>query len=643
MDLKICWFSVCMTFLLLTLHSCTEDRGPFDTQYLPNGVNKSDYQHFAVKPSIVKSPLVHPPHWWSGMHFDTLQILIHDTKIKFADVELDTPYLTLLSIDTVENENYLFLNVKIDNKIPAGTYPIHLKPKQGKDRTYQFEIKDRNTDQEFVTPITSKDLIYLIFPDRFANGDQSNDSFSNLKQQGIDRSKMYFRHGGDIKGITNHLDYIQDLGFTAIWLNPVFTSDQAHSSYHGYASTNHYEIDSRFGGLVAYKDLSSTLQNRKMKLIMDIVPNHVGDQHWFVQDIPSEDWIHQFGRYQSSNHMHESTFDSTASEEKKQLFLQGWFDYSMPDLNQKNDLLAAYLIQNSIWWIEEVGLDGFRVDTYGYSYPDFMVQWANQIKREYPDFYIFGEVWTSSVEMQAKYLTPDVYGDGKDPKLDGITDLQVNYAIISALTESPSDSNGIAKLYDVLQLDSLYKNPQQNVIFLDNHDMDRFYSVVEEDLELFKSGFTILYALRGTICVYYGSETLHKNFKDPDGLVRSDFQGGWSEDKSNKFTSKGRSKKENESFEHIKKLNEIRKVYPELSSANYVQKILQSGIYLIERETKNGLAQLIFNQNSTSVDLDANKLSKAETLGYDLLENRYLKKSVKLKSKEAKLILWRKS
>ena len=636
---RVCWFSVFVKFLLLFFLNCEGYEKPFDIQYLPDGVNKSDYQLFYPGAKSVVSPTLLPPHWWTDLKKRDIQLLIHDTDISTFIPSIDHSAFDILEYHSLESPNYLFIDIRIKSDVPTGSYPI-LLTNSSITKTYEFKLFNESATENDIDPLDVSDRIYLIFPDRFSNGEISNDRNEDFREVGIDRSKMYFRHGGDLQGIIDHLSYIKELGFTAIWLNPVIESDQPYSSYHGYAKTAHYKIDERFGGIAKYKELADSCHVKGIKLIKDVVPNHVGDYHWFVQDIPSKDWIHQDTAYLPNNHLHSSTFDETASAEEKAGFLDGWFDYSMPDLNQQHPDLAKFLIQNSIWWIREVGIDGFRIDTYGYSDPDFMAKWAKEIKYEFANFNLFGETWMESAEYQALLTAGSNRADQIDTKLDGITDFVLSKRLVSALLAKDNSKEAVHELVSVMKVDSLYKNGRQNVVSLDNHDMDRFYSVVDENIELFKTGLTLLYGLRGIPCIYYGTEILHKNFKQPDGLVRSDFEGGWPDDLINKFNAVDRSPQENQAWFHIKKLNLLRDQYPVIVNGVFHAEIYEDYVFSLIHQDSLSKIQLLFNANAEQEQI-IDFTSQGDN-GLDLISGEKLSSNkIILKAKEGRLILWK--
>lgn len=580
------------------------------TQYLPVGMDVAEYKHLSAKGGIVDEVRVHPPFWWTGMAEQTLEILIYDEKINGFDVRLQAPDgIELTKVYRVENPNYLFVEIEIGPGTNACTFDILLS-KGDETRKYPYQLKTREKRSNNIQGLTSSDLIYLIMPDRFANGDYTNDSFDDMLQAGINRDKMYFRHGGDLQGIIDNLDYLEELGVTALWLNPVMENDQPYASYHGYAVTDHYEIDKRFGSNEEYKNFVQKCHERGIKVIMDIIFNHCGHEHWLMKDIPEEDWVHQWQEFTRSNFRSSIISDPYAAEADSKQLLDGWFDYSMPDLNQKNQRLAKYLIQNTIWWVEYSGQDAYRIDTWYFPDQDFLSQWAKRMQQEFPTLGLFGETWAQMQAVQATFAENSGLTGEYNSHLPSITDFQLNFAIEAALTKEQSWTDGVAKIYYTLAQDFLYENPYRNVIFLDNHDKSRFLSVVGENVDKLKSGITILLTMRGIPSLYYGTELLFSGVADPDGLVRQDFPGGWQEDKINKFKTSGRTSAENDMFEYVKKLANYRKNTPALHSGQLTHFTPVDGIYVYFRYNTEKTIMVIVNTNAADKTLKTDRFSE---------------------------------
>ena len=576
----------------------------------PPGVEKPKYEKRTVKPLNEVEFRVDPPHWWVGMNDREVQLMIYDKNVGRANPELNYKGVKVARLDKIANPNYLFVTLSIDPETAPGRIEIKLKG-LNYNRTIEYELKRRRPGNEHITPVGKNDVVYLIMPDRFANGDTSNDIVKGMQQEEIDRSKMYYRHGGDIQGILDNLDYIQDLGFTTIWLNPVQTNDQPYASYHGYAITDHYEIDPRFGDIELYNQLSEELHRRGMKLIMDIVHNHTGDQHFFIQDLPSNDWIHQPDTFMRSNFRDPVIIDPYASDYDFKQMNQGWFDNHMPDLNQRHPHLAKYLTQNNIWWIENSGLDGYRIDTYFYPDPDFMIQWTKDIKKEYPDFYLVGEVWVHTQPILASFTEGNnIKIDKPSSELDGVTDFAVYYGLVEALTRDQGWMEGVSRLYYTLAQDFFYKDAARNMLFIDNHDISRFLSVVNGNVVKLKSALAFIYTMRGIPCVYYGTELLFTGFTDPDGKVRQDMPGGWKEDSISVFAKEGRTHAQQDLVHYISKLNELRRIKSSLIDGNMTHFIPANGVYYYARYTEYETILVVLNTSPKDVKFDWDRVKE---------------------------------
>ncbi len=555
---------------------------------------------------------IEPMFWFTGMHNPKLQLLVHGENIAASTVSLTYPGVELVKVNKVENPNYLFLDLEISNAAKAGKFPISFALKGNKKLTYTYELKNRDQSAGRVQGVTSKDFIYLLMPDRFANGDKTNDVVKGLEEKTINRDSMYYRHGGDIQGVIDHLDYLKDLGVTTIWMTPEIENDMAHASYHGYAVTDHYKIDPRYGSNELYKKYVEAAHAKGLKVIKDIVHNHIGTGHWFYKDLPMKNRLNQWPAYTQTSYRDQPVMDPHASAADKKQMLDGWFVPSMPDLNQTNPYVQNYLTQNHIWWVEYAGIDGLRLDTYPYNDPGYMADWALKIHAEFPNLSVFGETLVSSVASQAYFVGGNTVNRGLDTHLQGITDAVLKDAIYEGLNGKPGWVDGVNRLYATLALDFLYKDPATNCIFLDNHDMSRFYSMVHEDFNKYKSGLAILLTTRGIPQMYYGTEILMKNFSDPDGLVRSDFPGGWAGDKENKFTAAGRTAQENEAFNFVKTLANFRKTSTALQTGKLMQYVPQEEVYVYFRynDQAKGTVMVIVNNNEKEKDLNTERFNE---------------------------------
>ena len=551
----------------------------------------------------IKVDKIEPPHWWVNMKNDTLHLIIYGSDLTNLEVNLTKKDLKILDSREVNSSKYLFLDLLISKDTKPGKFDITLKNKKNKT-TIEYELKSRDDSKHQSMGLDQSDLIYLIMPDRFANGDETNDVIKGTNQAYINRDTSLFRHGGDLLGIMDHTDYFTELGVTALWLNPAEENDQSLESYHGYAITDFYAIDPRLGNNDLYQSMVDQLHDNKIKIIRDVVFNHFGSENPLIKNLPDSSWIHHWDEYTRSNFRATTLLDPYTSEYDKKQFSDGWFDHHMPDMNYNNKDLRNYMIQNSIWWIEEMDIDAYRIDTYAYPEQDFMKYWAKSIKAEYPNFFMFAETWVHSQAIQAWFAGGNKLNQG-ETYLDGVTDFQMYYAINNALTKPYEWDKGAAEIYYVLAQDFLYEKPEQNVTFIDNHDLDRFFGVINQDFEKFKMGISILMTMRGIPSLFYGTELLMP-YKGDHGLLRSDFPGGWKDDEVNKFKSSGRNELENEAFEYIKKLSQWRRNSEAITKGKTKQYIPNDGVFVYFRYTENEVVMMAVNQNKTDqiIELD---------------------------------------
>ncbi|HEY4061398.1 MAG TPA: glycoside hydrolase family 13 protein [Puia sp.] len=546
---------------------------------------------------------VYPTNWWVGMRHNDVQVMVHCRNIgEHATVRVDYPGVQVLGTHRVENPNYLFVRVRIAANARPGMVPIKVTQGTGKIGTaarsmtgigsggegtvtvirWPLLARRAGNGTQFAKGVTSSDLIYFLMPDRFCNGDPANDRIPGLRDQSLNRDSIFLRHGGDMQGIIDHLDYLQELGVTALWMTPVLENDMPDRTEHGYAFTDHYTIEPRLGGAVAYRRLSDELHRRGMKLIQDAVYNHVGLYHFLVQDLPAKDWLHQWPAYTQTNYRNEPLVDPHASAIDRRLSSDGWFTPQMPDLNQGNPDLADFLIQHALWCVEAFGVDGWRIDTYFYNDLAFMNRCNQALMDEYPHISLFGEVWVHGT-ANAAYFVQNRLDIPFKSNLPGTADFQLNfYGIVPAMKDSVGDG-GVNTLYSTLSNDFLYADPTRNVIFLDNHDMSRFFSQVGEDVAKQKMGIAWLLTCRGIPQLYYGTEVLMKGFANPDGNVRLDFPGGWKGDRKNAFTGEGLSSDERSVQELVRKLGIFRRGSSALRTGKMMQYVPEKGLYVYFR------------------------------------------------------------
>ncbi|MGL4632623.1 MAG: glycoside hydrolase family 13 protein [Leadbetterella sp.] len=529
---------------------------------------------------------VEPIYWYVGFKEKKLQLTLYGSEIQNSQISIK-PYqgIKLVKVTKAESPNYLFVELSIEPNTKPGILQVRIA-KNGKSENVAYELKKRSGYK--TQGLSSADFIYLLMPDRFSNGNPSNDKFTDMADTQSDKSNPWLRHGGDIDGIINHLDYIQELGATALWLNPVLENNQPltkegnsmRSAYHGYGITDFYAIDKRLGGNDKYLDLVNKAHAKGIKVVQDAVYNHVGKNHWWIQDLPFKNWLNQWPEYTNTSYKDQPLIDPYASDYDKSRVQLGWFVPFLPDLNQKNPFLATELIQQALWNTETFRLDAWRIDTYFYNDLNFMNRCNSAILKEFPRIHIFGESWVNSVANQAYFMENNIQTSFKS-NLPGNVDFQFCFSALAALNEKPGWNDGVQKLYQVLAQDYLYKNPNKLVTFLDNHDLDRYYSVIGEDFEKYKTGLIWLLTSRGIPQMYYGTEILMKNFKNPtDAEVRKDFPGGWQSDIENKFLPQGRNEKENMAFDFVKKLANYRKSSKALTEGQLKQFLpFDDGVY----------------------------------------------------------------
>ena len=573
----------------------------------------------------------YPTHWWVGMKNQNLSLLIRgDDMGKASLVTTSYPGITIKKIHTFSNKNYLQIDLLINTITKPGIVRLHFKGNNLTFNDLNYELKSRNKEngKTRVLGVSSKDLVYLLMPDRFSNADPSNDAFSDLRDPESDRNNMFARHGGDLKGIENHFDYLKELGVTTIWCTPFVENDMPKmqegefklAGFHGYWFTDHYKMDKRYGGNEAYKSMINAAHKQGLKIIHDAVYNHVGLYHWLNLDPPSKDWINQWPDFTPPSHRDASIFDPNKSAYNNTNMLNGWFVRHLPDLNLANNFVATYLIQNAIWLTEEFGFDGFRVDTYKYCDEKFLNNVNSALLKEFPTVTTFVEAWGNDVMANAYFVRNNFDIPFKHNAM-GALDFPVSFAIKNSLTQSAGWTEGINKLYLTLAEDFAYKEPLNNCVFLGNHDKDRFFSIVGEDFSKYKMGMTMLLTIRGIPQLYYGDEILMKNFKNPtDQDVRHDFPGGWPNDPSNKFEAAGRTAQENEAFNFIKKLANYRKSSSALTTGKTMQYIPLNGAYVYFRYNSKQTVMVIANTGENIFKPDWNIYSE-HTTGFSKLKN----------------------
>lgn len=598
--------------------------------------------HSAVRAANIEK--MAPTFWWAGMKNPELQILLYGKDIASSDVTISSQDVILKEVVKQANPNYLLLYVDLSEAAPQ-TFNIVLK-KGKKTTTVPYELKQRTRKGEDIEGFTAQDVLYLIMPDRFANGDPSNDVVEGMLENTVDRNEQYARHGGDLKGIEDHLDYIADLGVTAIWLNPTQENDMPDGSYHGYAITDYYQIDRRFGNNGEFKQLVDKAHAKGLKVVMDMIFNHCGSENYLFKDRPSDDWFNFKSHFVPTSYKTASVQDIHAADYERKIATDGWFTQVMPDLNQRNRHVARYLIQSSIWWIEFAGINGIRQDTHPYADFDFMAEWCKEVLEEYPNFNIVGETWLNSNVLVSFWQKDSKLAAPRNSNLPTVMDFPLQGLMNKAFDEETTDwAGGLYWLYDYITQDLVYANPMNLLTFLDNHDTSRFYTREEQTQNITRYKQALLYLLttRGIPQIYYGTEILMPGDKgEGDGTLRRDFPGGWTGDKTNCFTREGRTKLQNEAFDYTRKLLNWRKGNEAVGKGTLKHFSIANGTYVYERKYGNQSAVIIMNGTDKPQELDLTPykeiLPKAQAT--DVLSGKTinLKGKLSLKQRESLLL-----
>lgn len=549
---------------------------------------------------------VAPSFWWAGMKNPELQILLYGEDLALSDVSVSGEGIYLKEVVRQDNPNYLLLYLDL-SEAKGQTFQILLK--NGKKKLQvPYELKSRMQRGEDVKGFTSEDVLYLIMPDRFANGNSNNDVVDEMREKKVDRTDSFARHGGDIQGISNHLDYIADLGVTAIWLNPTQENDMESGSYHGYAITDYYQIDKRFGSNEDFCALVEKAHEKNLKVVMDMIFNHCGSENYLFRDKPSDDWFNYRSNYVQTSFKTASVMDIHASAYEKKIATDGWFTSVMPDFNQRNRHVARYLIQSSIWWIEYAGINGIRQDTHPYADFVFMSQWCKELLDEYPYFNIVGETWLNSNVLVSYWQKNSKLAAPLNSNLPTVMDFPLQALMNQAFDEETGEwGGGLYKLYDYQTQDLVYANPMNLLTFLDNHDTSRFAQTDEmaKNLKRYKQAMVFLLTTRGIPQIYYGTEILMTGDKGKgDGDLRKDFPGGWQGDTRNCFVENGRTEQENEAFEFTRQLLNWRKGNQVIGKGSLKHYSIQNGVYVYQREFNGKSVVVIMNGTDDSKELD---------------------------------------
>ena len=572
---------------------------------------------------------IDPTNWFADMQDPTLQLMVYGKDIKFADVTTDYPNVKIDSLVRLDSPNYLLVYLNLKGAKP-GEVTLTFSNKNGKKTTKKFQLKAREMAGADRKGFDISDVLYMLMPDRFANGNPKNDVIKGMEDQLCDRNEPSLRHGGDLEGLRQHLDYFTDLGVTALWLTPVLENDRPadggkHSTYHGYATTDYYRVDPRFGTNEEYKALVDECHKKGLKVVMDMIFNHCGDYHpWAkhtridengktIKDYPSKDWFNSPNYGLQTSYKLTPVLDPYASKVDMKETVDGWFVPSMPDLNQRNPHVIKYLIQNSIWWIETVGIDGIRMDTYPYADRQAMADWMKVLNKEYPNFNTVGETWVTEPAYTAAWQ--------KDSKLSDINSnlkTVMDFAFFDRLSQVKNEETddwwkGWNRIYNSLCYDYLYTDPSSVMAFIENHDTDRYLGNGKDSTAL-KQAYALLLTMKRIPQLYYGTEILMNGTKtETDGNVRQDFPGGFPGDKVNKFTNEGRTKAENAMFDWTSRLLHWRQNNDVIINGSQTQFIPQHGVYVLARQHNGKTVLTILNGKKADNQVDVARY--AEVIG----------------------------
>jgi glycosidase len=588
---------------------------------------------------------VEPPFWWAGMHDKKLQLMVHGPAIADLEPTVAYPGVRIAQVTRVANRNYLFVDLAVEDGAAPGTFQLdfHGKADATRRASYAYRLLPREAGSSQRKGFDTGDAIYQVMPDRFANGDTRNDSVAAMADK-LDRKLGHGRHGGDIQGMIDHLDYIERMGFTQLWPTPLVENDMPAASYHGYAATDHYRIDPRYGSNADYLRLSSEAKKHGIGLIQDVVLSHIGKSHWWMKDLPTPDWVNHTGKFVPTAHHRTAVQDPYASKEDASNFTTGWFSPGMPDMNQTNPLVANYLIQNNIWWIEYAGLSGLRIDTFGYSDGAFLTEFTRRLMAEYPRLNMVGEEWSKLPAVVSHWQRGKANFDGYVSSMPGLMDFPLTEAMRTALADKEGQ-NIFNDVYETLSLDYLYPDPSRLVLFEGNHDMPRIYSAVNEDLDRYKMDLAFVMTMPRIPHFYSGDEILmtsQTKVRD-DSSYRTDFPGGWAGDKVNAFTGAGLAPRTREAQEFVRKLANWRKNSPVIHHGKLMHYGPENNTYVYFRYDDHKKVMVALNANSKETVLSAarfHEMLSSVVSGTDVLTGKTysLKDEIRLPAKSVLIL-----
>ena len=619
--------------------------------------------------AAVKIDRIEPTDWYVGLKDASLQLMVYGKDIKTADVTTDYPGVKIDSLVRLDSPNYLLVYMNVKDAQPGTMTLLFQQGKQKKKVNYTLKAREKKGEERY--GFSNADVLYMLMPDRFASGRTDNDQIKGMRPYKNDRTQPSLRHGGDLEGIRQHLDYFKELGVTALWFTPVLENDSpdhgTQSTYHGYATTNYYRVDPRFGSNEEYRQLCDEAHAKGIKIVMDMIFNHSGYEHPWTLDMPSKDWLNTPEWLSPENQakaVEMKTMDGAAKVNDKYLqtsykltpvvdpyaskidlheTVDGWFVPTMPDLNQRNPHVIKYLIQNSIWWIETVGIDGIRMDTYPYADRDAMAQWMKIIGEEYPNFNTVGETWVTEPAYTAAWQKDSKLSE-KNSYLPTVMDFAF-YDRINQAKNEETDAwwNGFNRIYNNFVYDYLYPNPSNVMAFLENHDTDRFLGEGKDTVAL-KQALALLLTVNRTPQLYYGTEVLMKGTKHiTDGNVRKDFPGGFPGDTKNCFTREGRTQAENAMFDWLSRLLHWRQGNDVIIKGKQTQFIPFNGIYVIARQYQGKTVLTILNGNRKQADMQLDRYAEVignTTAAKDVITGRTVKldKKLSLKSRQTLIL-----
>jgi glycosidase len=558
---------------------------------------------------------VDPPNWWVGMKHEQVELMLHGAGIADCTARLNWPGVRLVRSTRGPNPNYLWLTLQVGAQAAAGTVPITLQ-RGAQEGVLRYELRARSPGSAARQGFGPADVILNLMPDRFANGDPANDNAPGFAEQ-ADRQLPGGRHGGDLAGMVRGLDHIAAMGYTAIWPTPLTESNQPSFSYHGYGTTDAYRIDPRYGSNADYQRFVALARAKGLKVIQDLVPNHIGANHWWMRDLPAPDWLSNNNQFIVTNHARTTVSDPYASAADLERFSAGWFDTTLPDKNQRNPQVAQYEIQNAIWWIEFAGLAGLRVDTYAYSDPAFINEWTRRILAEYPALGLVGEEWSDNPAVQAYWARGRTQANGFVSTLPSVMDYVVYTPMAQALAEPEAHNTGLVKLYNLLVSDQLYADPGRLVLFDGNHDTPRIFSALDGDPALTRMALAYVLTMRRIPQIYYGTEVLMTSPKALNAFdaFRGDFPGGWAGDTANAFTGAGLTPEQAGMQAWLRKLLNWRKTARVVHEGRLMHFFPQDGAYVLFRYDERDTVMLILNKNRTATSLATERFRERLPLG----------------------------